>query len=73
MEEDIINGDYSRSVNDRIEKKEYNGDVYKIRSILRNIEIDIKDDNIIDDHYMIINEIYFYIIFIFENSKHCET
>ena len=42
MEEEILNEDYSRFVNDRIEEKEYNGNVYKIRSILRNIESNIK-------------------------------
>ena len=29
-----------------LKKKEYNGDVYKSRSILRNIEINIKDENV---------------------------
>ena len=35
-------------MNDRIEKKEYNGDVCKIRSILRNIEIDINNEKLMD-------------------------
>ena len=32
LEENIMNGDYSWFVNDRKEEKEYNGDVYKIRT-----------------------------------------
>ena len=58
LEEDVLNEDYSRFVNDRIGKKEYNGDLYKIRSIFRNIEIDINNNELMN--YVtngIINEI----------------
>ena len=58
LEEHIMNGDYSRFVNDRKQEKEYNGDVYKIRSFLRNFEIDINNEKLMD--YItrgIINEI----------------
>jgi hypothetical protein len=42
--EDIKNGDYSRFVTDRTEEKEYNGDVYKVRLFLNNMEVDINNE-----------------------------